>query len=223
MDTPAIFIPALLLGICGASVVGLVLAEYRSWPLIVKVIAKMTASTCFVVLALAMGAGQSTYGQWMLAGLILSWCGDAFLLGRSRRIFTAGLAAFLFAHLCFASGFAAGHWDASAATMALLPAALFGAVILRWLGPHLPRAERVPVFSYIFVILAMCASAAGLVSATGVVLPLWGALLFAASDIAVARDRFVAPGWINRAWGLPLYFLAQCLLAISAANGVALV
>lgn len=40
-----------------------------------------------------------------------------------------------------------------------------------------------------------------------------GAALFAASDIFVARDRFAAPGWRNRAAGLPLYYGAQLVLA----------
>jgi hypothetical protein len=29
----------------------------------------------------------------------------------------------------------------------------------------------------------------------------------------VARDRFVSAGWINKAWGWPLYFGAQLVLA----------
>jgi len=40
-------------------------------------------------------------------------------------------------------------------------------------------------------------------------------LAFAASDISVARDRFVAPAFINRAWGLPLYYVAQISFALS--------
>jgi len=31
----------------------------------------------------------------------------------------------------------------------------------------------------------------------------------------VARDRFVAQGFINRAWGLPMYYGGQLLLAYS--------
>jgi uncharacterized membrane protein YhhN len=42
-----------------------------------------------------------------------------------------------------------------------------------------------------------------------------GALLFAASDLAVARDRFVRPALRNKLWGLPAYFAAQLLLAAS--------
>ena len=40
-----------------------------------------------------------------------------------------------------------------------------------------------------------------------------GALAFTASDVAVARDRFVKNGFQNRAWGLPLYYGAQLLIA----------
>ena len=43
-----------------------------------------------------------------------------------------------------------------------------------------------------------------------------GAVLFYTSDIAVARNQFVAPGVMNRVWGLTLYYLAQVLLAATA-------
>lgn len=48
-----------------------------------------------------------------------------------------------------------------------------------------------------------------------VIIPI-GAVLFYASDIAVARNQFVAPGVVNRMWGLPLYYLAHVLLASTA-------
>ena len=46
-----------------------------------------------------------------------------------------------------------------------------------------------------------------------------GAVMFYGSDLAVARDRFVAPGFSNRAWGLPLYYAAQLVIAASTAVG----
>ena len=49
------------------------------------------------------------------------------------------------------------------------------------------------------------------------VLVLAGAWGFAISDLAVARDQFVTPGYQNRLWGLPLYFGSQMLLAYSVA------
>jgi hypothetical protein len=40
------------------------------------------------------------------------------------------------------------------------------------------------------------------------------------SDLFVARDRFVQPGFVNRLLGLPLYYAAQAMLAISTASAV---
>jgi hypothetical protein len=41
--------------------------------------------------------------------------------------------------------------------------------------------------------------------------------MFYASDLSVARDRFVVFRFSNRAWGLPLYFGAQLILASTVA------
>ena len=43
-----------------------------------------------------------------------------------------------------------------------------------------------------------------------------GAGLFIVSDVAVARQTFVQPGFVNRLWGLPLYYGGQLLLAWAA-------
>jgi hypothetical protein len=43
------------------------------------------------------------------------------------------------------------------------------------------------------------------------------ALAYTASDVSVARDRFVAHAFANRARGLPLYDAAQLLLAATPA------
>ncbi len=45
-----------------------------------------------------------------------------------------------------------------------------------------------------------------------------GAVSFYVSDLSVARDRFLAPGFSNRIWGLPLYYGGQPLLAWSVAG-----
>jgi hypothetical protein len=63
------------------------------------------------------------------------------------------------------------------------------------------------------VVCAIGAAAAGAPLAAAV-----GAVLFAASDVSVARDRFVGAGFSNRLWGLPLYVGAQLLLAASVAT-----
>jgi len=42
-----------------------------------------------------------------------------------------------------------------------------------------------------------------------------GGVLFFASDLAVARERFVARAFSNRVWGLPCYYAAQLLLTFA--------
>src|SRR5690606_15836297 len=94
----------------------------------------------------------------------------------------------------------------------VLPAVL----VYRWLKPHLEGPMRVAVPIYIVVICGMVALAVGThVHRSGWML-LAGAFAFFVSDISVARDRFVSPGFDNRAWGLPLYYGAQLLLAASS-------
>lgn len=202
---------------CVACVAGLLLADRAGsgWG---RAVMKLGASSCFVGLALALGATGSGYGQAVLAALLLGWLGDALLLSHRPQAFMAGLGAFLLSHLCFAAAFLGGAVSGGAMAVATLGALAFGAVVLRWLGPHVPANFRWPVRAYVVVILAMCIAAAGHASASGRWAVLVGALLFAASDLAVARDRFVQPGFVNRLWGWPTYFAAQLLLAGSVAG-----
>jgi len=85
----------------------------------------------------------------------------------------------------------------------------------RWLSPNLPTDMRLPVQAYFLVISVMTALACAVSGAGGPPVVAAGAIAFTASDISVARDRFVHPEFANRAWGLPLYYLAQVLLALS--------
>ena len=71
------------------------------------------------------------------------------------------------------------------------------------------------MIAYIVVITAMLALAVGCWGRPAGGLRLAGATAFYLSDLAVARNRFVAPGPVNRAWGLPLYYGGQALLALS--------
>ena len=72
---------------------------------------------------------------------------------------------------------------------------------------------KAPVLAYMVVISTMVALAVGTVVAHGNAWIVVGAVGFYLSDLSVARDRFVARGWVNRVWGLPLYFGAQLVLA----------
>jgi uncharacterized membrane protein YhhN len=209
--------PFALTAACFASVVVLLAADRRGSRLW-RVAAKLSASTSFVLLAVALGAHRSTYGQLILGALLLGWLGDALLLSRAARAFLAGLAAFLLSHVLFAAAFVSGAVSGPAMGAAALLAVAVGVLVLRWLLPHTPKAFKGPVVAYVVVILVMCVAAAGCAVATQRWEVLVGAVLFTASDISVARDRFVREEFLNRLWGWPMYFLAQVVLAWSVAT-----
>lgn len=199
-----------------ALAVGVLLAcEYRNARPALG-IAKLTASTAFVGVAVTLGAMDSLVGQVVLTGLILCWLGDALLIPAGQSLsFQLGIAAFLLGHVAYAVAFL--HWaiDRGALLGAVLLMSLCGGLALRWLRPKVPEDFQVPVVAYILVIGAMCACAISATSAGAPFHVAGGALLFAASDLSVARDRFVQPSFLNAAWGLPAYFAAQMILASS--------
>lgn len=175
-------------------------------------VAKPAAALCFVAAALAWGALGSSYGRALLSGLVLSGAGDVLLIPRERpAVFRAGVAAFGLAHVAYVCAFLLRFESALLALVVAAGAALALVPVLRWLRPHLPADMRPAVFAYMGVISAMLASAAAAAPADpriGI-----GAALFYVSDLTVARERFVAPGFANGALGLPLYFAAQLVLA----------
>lgn len=180
--------------------------------------AKTAASVAFVMTALAGGALTSAYGGWILAGLVFCLAGDVLLLPRAGGAFLAGMGAFALGHLAYAAGFLSGGAPPSALFFAGVAAmTAFAGLTLRWLWPHL-GSFRAPVAVYAVIIAAM-AAASTLAAPPGGPSPapivIAGAVGFAVSDLAVARDRFVRPAFVNRAWGLPLYYGAQLLLALS--------
>ena len=90
----------------------------------------------------------------------------------------------------------------------------FAAAVVRWLWPHLSPTLKPAVAAYVIAISVMVILACGTITATGLQLVV-GAVLFAVSDVFVARERFATSAVANRLWGLPLYYLAQLVLALS--------
>ena len=152
-------------------------------------------------------------GRLILVGLIAGLAGDLLLELRAAAGFLLGLGAFLLGHLAYTGAFALDRPDWGLTALAAGALAVIGFGVAKWLRPHLTPHLRIPVLIYIVVILAMTAAGIGLVDHR--VLASVGAVAFLASDLAVARDRFVRPGFVNSAWGLPLYYLGQVLLAWS--------
>jgi uncharacterized membrane protein YhhN len=196
----------------------LVVAERRNLSP-VRWFAKLAASTAFVLVALSLGAAASTYGQLVLLALVLSGIGDAFLLSERSAAFLSGLGAFLLAHVAYSVAFATGALSTSVFFVSLICAAAIGLITLRWLWGWLDAANKVAVAAYVGTIVAMCALAIAHSAVSRSWLAAIGAVAFAASDISVARDRFVASEFVNRAWGLPVYYSAQLLLAWSVRLG----
>ena len=200
---------------CACAVLALLLAEWRGSQTGVW-LTKPVASATFLWTALAAGALDSVYGRGVLVGLGLCLAGDVLLIPRHRpAVFRAGVLAFLLGHVAY--GLAFLRWPLSPGGLlaggALLVAALW--TTWRWLAPRLPADMVVAVRAYLLVIGAMAILACGVSAAGGPWQIAAGALAFTASDVSVARDRFVREDFVNRAWGLPLYYAAQVLLALS--------
>jgi uncharacterized membrane protein YhhN len=206
--------PALL---CAAAVAGLLWAEWRGsrdglW------LTKPVASLAFMWAGLQAGALESNYGLLVLLGFALCLLGDLLLIPLDRpAVFRAGVFAFLSGHLAYSAAFLTRpiHLPGLAVAIAILVVAL--GLVLRWLSPSLPKEMVWPVRAYMLVIGIMSALACGVTAAGGPWAVAVGALAFTASDVSVARDRFVRHGFANRAWGLPLYYAAQLLIASTPA------
>jgi uncharacterized membrane protein YhhN len=205
-------ITLLLAAITIAAVLLLLRAIRDSSPL--QRLYKMIAATGFVSVAVEVGATDSDFGRVMLVGFVLSWIGDLMLTYHSSQAFIGGLGAFLLAHVAFAVAFSVRGLDSSGPVVIVAIAVASAAiVVIRRLVPFVGSSLRAPVLAYIVAISAMVLLAfASAASEADWRLPA-GALAFYLSDLAVARDRFVAGGPVNRYWGLPLYFGAQLLLA----------
>lgn len=188
------------------------LGEVRRIPALVLV-GKPAASACFIAAAWLAGALESDYGAAVLLGLVLSWFGDVFLMGKARAPFLAGLVSFLLGHVAYAAAFVIRGLDLTWALAACLPLLISAAIVSRWLLPKVDGGMRAPVIAYILVISVMVALAAGTVGAHGLPLILVAAVSFYASDLFVARERFVTQSSTNRLVGLPLYYAAQIAFA----------
>jgi len=175
---------------------------------------KLIAATAYLAAAWSLGAAETEWGRVLLLGMVFCWVGDLLLVSNSSRsLFLLGLTSFLLGHVAYIGAFAVRTVSFPAVLGAALPMVLFAWAVLRWLNPHLDARMRWPVWCYVIAISTMMAMAVGTFAVAGNWLIPAGALLFLLSDLAVARDRFIAPGFINRAWGLPVYFCAQMVLA----------
>ena len=179
-------------------------------------IAKMAAATLVIVLAVTGAQEFDAYTIGILAALSASWAGDLALSHAGRRAFTIGLAAFAVAHVAYAASFVTrGALSIPWMLMAGIVMVAVGGGVLRWLAPHRPQELALALLAYVVIIGMMVATAFGsLGTEPDPRIPI-GAALFAASDILVARQQFVVENLSNRVIGLPMYFAAQVLFALT--------
>jgi uncharacterized membrane protein YhhN len=209
--TPLLLAAALLLA-------GLLWAEAHGRSQLVLAL-KTPLSCLFILAALLADHSLPSYYHLILAGLVLGLVGDVCLACPGQNAFRAGLVAFLLGHLFYVAAFVGlvglSNWPG----LPLAGLALAACAVFLWLRSRV-GALLIPVILYILVISLMAAGAWAVYSQaalpeTAARAVLAGALLFYLSDLLVARDRFVAPQFVNRLLGLPLYYAGQFLLAFS--------
>ena len=203
--------------VCAVAVGALLVAEARHSRPAVWLTKPVTAGA-YVWAVIEWGAWGSGYGRWLLLGLVLSFLGDVLLIPRSRRRwFRSGILAFLLAHVAYVVAFLQLPIGMAGLVLGNLCAAGLAWLVLTWLIPRLSAGFRRLVMAYVAVICAMLVVAFASADGSGIWTIALGASLFAISDLSVARDRFVARAFVNRLWGLPLYFAAQLILASTVA------
>jgi uncharacterized membrane protein YhhN len=205
----------------------LIAAEYKHASTL-RAVSKIIASLAFIAVGLLAahthGDPAPSFDRHIVLGLVLGAIGDAALLGKTNRAFMAGLVAFLLGHLAYVIACIHLVDPRNALSLAgpygIIPAVI-GIGALLWLWPRLGKM-RIAVIVYVAIITSMVIAAIAV--ARSEYLPsrnrdtlLAGAILFFASDFAVARDKFVDKSFVNRAWGLPAYYAGQLLIAWSLA------
>lgn len=198
--------------VCALATAALVACEWRWRP--GRRVAKPIASAAFVLLPIAAAAPLNDPAVIaIMVGLVLGAAGDIALLGESRRALAVGIALFLAGHIAYVVAFVP-HLEVGPAMIGTFVAASVVGVIAATLVWPTAGTLRPAVVAYIIVIVAMVTTALG-VRGDGATLIAMGGVLFFASDLAVARQRFMTKSIANKALGLPAYYAAQLLIAWS--------
>ena len=191
-------------------------AEYRGPRRHVYAFKPLTVVLVSLIALQTKHATTPQYKQLIVAGLLCSLAGDVLLI-RPRERFAAGLVCFLLAHLCYIAAFTAGGGARALSAWGAVALLLYGALMLRLLWPRLGKLKA-PVVVYVAAILLMAWQALNrwlAAGGAGGALALAGALLFVASDSALAWNRFRGEFKSAQAVVLGTYFAAQWLIALS--------
>ncbi|MFO7737515.1 MAG: lysoplasmalogenase [Desulfatiglandaceae bacterium] len=150
-----------------------------------------------------------------LTGALLgSVCGDIFLDLPHTGFFIYGLVAFLTAHMFYALLFFRYATPPDGYEKAVIAGLALFAGFMVWIFSGIDPSLFGPVVLYIIVIITM--SVAALLVPAGNRLLFQGALLFIASDVILAMNKFLFAIPYGRVLNISLYFLAQLMIVLAA-------
>lgn len=202
------------------------------WPDL-RFITKPLLMALLLVYFLKASAKSGTSRYLVMSALVFSWLGDVFLMNGGNSFFTAGLSAFLTAHLFYILYFSGIRRKQSPRKpwniILLAVLALYVGIFYFFLGPSLDAALKIPVFLYAIVIATMFAMAwhsgettTGVpadssVSGASTMNPaawfIMGAAFFIISDSLLAINAFLQPFSGASLWVMSTYGIAQvCII-----------
>jgi uncharacterized membrane protein YhhN len=212
-----------LIGLIPLLTAGLTIAAHYLRPPRAWLIYLFKPLTTLLILAVALAPGTflaDRYADAIALGLAFSLAGDVWLM-LPRNGFLPGLLSFLFAHVCYIVAFLAAPLAPGSAWPLLLLLPISGSLILRYLWPSLPPSLKGPVSLYVAIIALMATlavSRAMTYNDAATRSAALGALLFFASDAALAIDRFRQPFALAHVVVLGSYFVGQLLIALSVGH-----
>ncbi|MEQ8481226.1 MAG: lysoplasmalogenase family protein [Hoeflea sp.] len=173
-----------------------------------------TSAKTISVLALAGVAGLGGGPALLIAALLLSSMGDAFLAHEGDVAFLGGLGSFMLAHVLYVVLFLS---LAPEMTIADLPGLIAVAAFALGIGTAMVRRAGTLAFPVALYVLAIAGMGAGGVLLGGLVLA--GAALFMASDAILGSEKFlIAENSSVRRLTAPavwiLYYFAQVLITL---------
>lgn len=153
-----------------------------------------------------------------LGALMFSLLGDILLMfvDVSAHYFTAGLASFLLAHVCYIFAFKSDRNSTKTVWPFVIILVLYAGVLFYVVYDGL-GAMLIPVLIYMITILTMALMAyyrKGIVGAISFNMVFFGALLFMISDSLIAIDKFYKPLTLSHLAIMSTYGLAQLLIVL---------
>ena len=155
------------------------------------------------------------FARICLTGALLgSVCGDILLDLPYANVFTIGLAAFLVGHLFYTVLFFRHAKHPQGFDTLVISGLVFFAGVMMWIFRDITPSLLGPVMLYIVVIVTMSIGAL-LVPAENRLLFI-GALIFIASDVVLAVNKFLFAIPYGRIINISLYFIAQFIIITAA-------